>query len=118
MSAEHEVADYIQIDSVAGNYSTPATVQFLRGAFIPAAQKVVDPSQFSKKVFVSRKKAFRRKISNEDEIFALFKPHGFVRYNLEDLSVLEQVTLFHHAEIIVAEHGAALANLVLSQCSY
>lgn len=25
MSAEHEVADYIQIDSVAGNYSTPAT---------------------------------------------------------------------------------------------
>ncbi len=114
--------NYIQADELivpsipsAFGYSSEFVINFLREIFIPQAQENIKFHNFSKKVFISRKKAVSRKIVNEDDVFALFKEHGFVAYVLEDLSVLEQVALFYNAEIIVGEHGAGLTNIIFAQ---
>ena len=86
-------------------------IQWLREKFIPLAQKYLK-NQFPKRIFISRKDASSRVINNEDEVFALFKKHGFERYNLGKLSFLEQVLLFHNAETIVSTHGSGLTNLI------
>jgi len=96
-------------------YTPKFAIDFLREKLLPQAEQLVDVTKFSKKIFISRKKASYRKILNEDEIFDLFQKQGFVRYDLEDLTVLEQIALFNHAEVIVAEHGAGLVNLVFCQ---
>lgn len=96
-------------------YTPRWIVEYLRNKLIPQADHIFSKQLFSKKVFVSRKKASYRRILNEDEVFVMLEPLGFVRYNLEDLTVLEQVHLFHQAEVIVAPHGAGLVNLVFAQ---
>lgn len=37
---------------------------------------------------------------------------GFQRYFLEDMSMLEQVQLFYHADTVVGPHGSGLVNLL------
>lgn len=96
-------------------YTPKWIVEYLRNKLIPQAERV--QQNFSKRVFISRKKAAYRRILNEDAIFQMLEPLGFVRYNLEDLTVLEQVHLFHHAETIIAPHGAGLVNLIFSEPS-
>jgi len=110
-------ADELIVPSAASafRYSSQFAIDFLRNKFIPLAQSSFDSSQFSKKVFISRHENSIRRIKNEDEIFELFREQGFVRYKLEDLSILEQVSLFHNANIIVGEHGAGLTNIVFAQ---
>ena len=41
--------------------------------------------------------------------------YGFVKVELESLSVAEQVQLFSSAEVIIAAHGAGLTNLTFCQ---
>lgn len=96
-------------------YTPQWIIDFLRNTFLPSAKQLSLEKDFAKRVFISRQKAYQRKILNEDEVFALLEPLGFMRYHLEDLGVLEQVLLFHSAEVIIAPHGAGLANLVFAQ---
>jgi len=113
---------YIQADelivispSSAYGYTDQYIIEFLRNTFIPLACKFIDPAAFSKRVFISRRTASCRKIQNEDDVFAFFKKYGFVRYDLEEYSFLEQVMLFYNAEIIVGEHGAGLTNMMFAE---
>jgi capsular polysaccharide biosynthesis protein len=62
-------------------------------------------------LYVSRARARRRKVSNESELVAFLAARGFTQVFLEDLPWNEQVALFQSAKIVVAPHGAALANL-------
>lgn len=85
-------------------------IEEIQKAFIEAACSHTYDT--AKKIFISRKDAPYRQMTNEDEIFALFEPLGFVRYELSKLSLLEQVALFYNAEYVVAAHGAGLTNLI------
>lgn len=91
-------------------YCHPQILNYMKNKLLSCLQS--NNHAFSKKVFISRKDASIRNMINEDEIFALFENKGFTRYNLARLSVLEQIELFHNADIIVAAHGAALTNLL------
>jgi capsular polysaccharide biosynthesis protein len=53
-----------------------------------------------------------RVVENEAEVLALLAPLGFTSVDPGELSVAEQVRTFAEADVIVAPHGAALANLV------
>lgn len=66
----------------------------------------------SRRIYISRAKAEKRRVLNEKEVMERLRLYGFQCIVLEDLSVMEQVTCFASAEIIVAPHGAGLANLV------
>lgn len=63
------------------------------------------------RLLVSRASAARRKLLNEDAILARLAPFGFIRVAPETMTVQEQIALFSAAEVVVAPHGAALANL-------
>lgn len=77
-----------------------------------AEKQLAISHSFSKRIFISRKDSVVRQTINEDEVFELFKAKGFERYNLSDLSFIEQIELFQHAEMIVGTHGAGLTNTI------
>jgi capsular polysaccharide biosynthesis protein len=61
---------------------------------------------------VSRGKTRSRRVVNEAELLARLEPLGFRPVYLEDLSLVEQISLFARAEAIVASTGAGLVNLI------
>ncbi|MBL0319438.1 MAG: glycosyltransferase family 61 protein [Alphaproteobacteria bacterium] len=65
-----------------------------------------------KRIYLSRKHTKLRHILNEDELMPHLIRHGFEVVAPEQMSFKEQFSLFHHAEMIVAIHGAALTNLM------
>jgi capsular polysaccharide biosynthesis protein len=64
------------------------------------------------KIYLSREKAGRRRVTNEGELWARLEPHGFNHVHSEVLSWRDQVAMFATARVVVAPHGAGLANLV------
>lgn len=73
------------------------------------------PSDARRRIYISRKAAAHRKVSNEPELETLLKSHGFETHSFETLDFARQVSLISSAECIVAVHGAALANLVFAR---
>ncbi|MEP6747109.1 MAG: glycosyltransferase 61 family protein [Bacteroidota bacterium] len=65
-----------------------------------------------KKIYLSRKWARFRKLLNEKEFIGFISKFGFDIVCTEGMSIQQQATLFHGAEIIIAPHGAGLANIV------
>ena len=66
------------------------------------------------RIYVTRRNATRRRVHNEPRLLDFLHEYGFKSYALEDLSVAQQVNLFSDADVIVAPHGAGLANIVYS----
>jgi capsular polysaccharide biosynthesis protein len=62
------------------------------------------------RIYISRAKAEKRRVVNEEEVLSILTPRGFVKVQLEDLSVREQIRLFSQAQAVVAPHGAGLVN--------
>lgn len=67
--------------------------------------------RFPKRVFITRASTKRRNF-NENEVYKVLQGFGFEKITPELLTFEEQVSLFHHAEYIVAGSGAALTNLM------
>ena len=95
-------------------YTPKWVVDYLRKKLLPHIESISGPTHSPHKIFISRKKASHRKVINEDEIFNILEPLGFKRYFLEDLALLEQISLFKNATDIVAPHGAGLVNLIFA----
>ncbi|MAL97649.1 MAG: hypothetical protein CL583_04270 [Alteromonadaceae bacterium] len=79
---------------------------------IPEAYGVNEAAQPHRKVFISRLKAARRRLVNEDEVWPLLEPLGFERVFMEELSFEAQVQLMRETAVLVAPHGAGLTNMV------
>lgn len=69
------------------------------------------PSPARRKLFLSRKSARSRSVVNEPDLLAALGS-DFECVELESMSVREQAALFSEASVIVAPHGAGLANLL------
>jgi Glycosyltransferase 61 len=65
-------------------------------------------------LFVSRRDALRRVIVNEQELAAALESQGFRVIVPSELTTREQIEAFSSSRVIVAAHGAALANLVFA----
>jgi capsular polysaccharide biosynthesis protein len=76
----------------------------LRGS-IPATSRIA-----SKRIYISRRRAAVRRVLNEKDFEQILRNAGFVLIEIESLSWPEQVALFSNAQVILAPHGAALAN--------
>nr|WP_283949759.1 glycosyltransferase family 61 protein [Limobrevibacterium gyesilva] len=70
---------------------------------------------FPPRVYIDRRGGPNRPLVNEDELVTGLAGLGFVPVRLERLSLAEQIALFANAEIVVAPHGAGLANIVFAQ---
>jgi hypothetical protein len=65
-----------------------------------------------KKIYVSRADATRRRISNEPELIAALREHGFHPVELGRLTATEQIGLFRNAEIVIGPHGMGLTHIL------
>lgn len=70
------------------------------------------PSTGIRRMYISRREASYRMVTNEDDVINLLKRYDFHVVQLEKLSVTEQIQLFRSADVIVAPHGAGLANTI------
>lgn len=64
------------------------------------------------KLYVSRRLATRRKISNEEEIEALLSEDGYLCLDPGAYALRDQVQLFANAKTIIGPHGMGLANAI------
>jgi capsular polysaccharide biosynthesis protein len=69
---------------------------------------------FPRRLYVDRTGSGNRRLENEAEVIAALRRLGVMPVRLEGLSFATQVALFRHAELVVAPHGAGLANLVFA----
>jgi hypothetical protein len=91
--------------------NAPWAVEFLRNRLLPQ----VDTSGPRRNIYVTRgPSANNRSITNEAELLAVLAPYDFVHVDPGELSVAEQIRTFATANLIVAPHGAALANIIFA----
>ncbi|MCX6960709.1 MAG: glycosyltransferase family 61 protein [Verrucomicrobia bacterium] len=88
--------------------TNPYAIDWLRKTFLPLS--IYNPS-LPKKILITRK-GKTRGIVNFPELIRALESRGWNSFDLEELSFQDQINLFHNADSIIAEHGAALANLV------
>jgi hypothetical protein len=66
----------------------------------------------TRKIYLSRKDASRRRMVNEADMTRRLKSIGFEILQLDGMTIAEQQALLGSARVVVAEHGAALTNIV------
>ncbi|NNC88185.1 MAG: glycosyltransferase family 61 protein [Akkermansiaceae bacterium] len=83
-------------------------ISFLRDTFR------IQPQAPSRRIYVSRSDAWRRRLLNEDDFQPFLRRLGFETVTITGLTIREQADLFSSAQAVIAPHGAALANLVFA----
>lgn len=66
------------------------------------------------RIYITREGARRRRVAGERALRGMLDARGFTAVALEELEWEEQIAVFRAARIIVAPHGAGLANLVFA----
>jgi capsular polysaccharide biosynthesis protein len=89
-----------------------ALMHFFRGKFLQGFAPVSQPFRL---LYISRDRAKRRKITNEDDVFELLASKGFEKVSLENMPLKNQVKLFQEALVVIGCHGAGLANIMFMQ---
>ncbi len=111
----HIQASKLIVPSIVGGYrGTKWSINFLKSNFLASENK---NSFDCERIYISRRKATRRRIANEKEVFNILQQHDFKEVMLEDLSVSKQAEVFFNARIIFAPHGGGLTNIVFSQAA-
>jgi capsular polysaccharide biosynthesis protein len=67
------------------------------------------------RLYVSRNRAGRRRLLNEDELLQLVTARGYVPVCPEQLSLYDQIATFSRARRVIGNLGAALSNLAFAQ---
>lgn len=72
--------------------------------------------QFHERVFISRQQATTgRSVSNFEELENFLEDQQFHVCEFEKMAVSDQIMTMTHAEVILAPHGAGLANMIYSE---
>ncbi|MES2266948.1 MAG: glycosyltransferase family 61 protein [Bacteroidota bacterium] len=76
------------------------------------AEEKLPEMNLGDKVYLSRRKAARKKVLNEDEVIRLMEKHGFRTVYNEDYTFLEQVAIYRNVRYLVSIHGSGLTNML------
>ena len=90
---------------------SPDAIEWLNSKFSEGSPKQTGP----KRIYVSRKDAKIRFVSNEAQLANVLSEFGFETVVTSDLSLEKQVDLFRQAEYIIGPHGAGFANLAFAR---
>ncbi len=106
----HHHCEQLVVPSLPGTVAQPSPRALeLITAFTAAFH--APASAAGERLYLSRARAQRRRVTNEPELCASLAGDGFTTLHLEDLTWTEQINAFRHAKVVVAPHGAGLANL-------
>lgn len=114
-----KISDEIKVQNLI--YCTPITkhpfkmhpdISIFYKQFLQVAQ--VNNDNPTKKLFINRKSAKNRKISNDVEIENFFINNNFEIIDPADFSFFEQIKLFASAKIIVGIAGAGMTNTIFT----
>ena len=86
-------------------------VDWLNEKFADTVSTIMTP----KMIYVSRRDAKIRFVSNEFQIVDLLAEFGFKTLVMADLPLADQIKVFRNAQCIIGPHGAAFANLAFSK---
>jgi hypothetical protein len=102
--------DRLLVPSLSGvmNHTRPESVKFLRQLFGVDSHE----RDGGRRIYVSRRGEFRRKVSNEAEVLDVLDKYGFEAVDPGAITVAEQAVLFAEASIVVGPHGGGLTNVV------
>jgi len=92
----------------SGNYNEPL-MRELRELVISSFGLA---SEAHGRVYVSRGRAPKRKVRNEEEVVAAVREFGFSVVHFEDYTFEQQVALAARARHLVSNHGAGLTNML------
>ncbi len=106
-------APVLQIPATFSGPTAPTqeNMAFLHQRLVENPAQPLPPSPAGPRFYISRRNATSRRLANESALLKLLEPLGFDLVNMEDFSVSQQISLFHHAEAVISPTGAALANL-------
>lgn len=112
---KHFRCDELAVSSLFGTtgHPTPEAAELLRA--FAERHGLRKPQGGRRRIFVSRSAAKVRRLVQESEIWPRLEAREFERLFLENMSWEEQIAAFAAAEVVVAPHGAGLANLVFCQ---
>ncbi len=65
-----------------------------------------------RKIYISRQKALKRKIANEDEVVELLLSFGYEIHFFEEYDLKKQIEIMGQTKILVGMHGAGLTNML------
>lgn len=91
-------------------YTPPWIIEAVRGAFLPKGA----PARGTRKLYITRAGAGRRRVANEAALVELARARGYEVVALETLSLRQSAELLSQAEAVLAPHGAGLANIVFA----
>jgi capsular polysaccharide biosynthesis protein len=84
--------------------------RFLRESFLDSLDR---RASMPSRIYVSRADAKKtRGVREEGPFIEKISSYGFERVVLSDMDFKDQVSLFSHADVVIAPHGAGLANIV------
>ena len=109
----HVSAAHLFVPSLPSPLGTvsPWVCDFLRDLY-GVDKNRVHARTATRKLYVTRRLAQRRRVINEDELLHHLEELGFEVVECELLTVAQQAKLFAEARIVVAPHGGGLSNLV------
>ena len=93
-----------------GNYP-PWSIEYLRRELLPRSSGIAGAGPL---VYLARGEVAARSPVNERALIAALSEIGYAIVFAEKYSFLEQVAIFRDAKVVVAPHGAGLANIVFS----
>lgn len=88
------------------------SVQYLRRTF---ASLLAASPDGPKAIYLRRGHSPTRRVRNEDEVCAHLSARGVTALDFSERSFREQVSIVASADVIIAPHGAALANLAFAR---
>ncbi len=106
------VADLLAPPLIQNQFVVPPhACEFLRRHVLPHTTC----RERRRRIFVDRSDAPRRQIANLRSLEAALERFGVEVVQLTGLSLVDQASLFRSAELVIANHGAALSNLVFCE---
>lgn len=75
----------------------------------------IQPISISPKILIGRPQGSKRNLSNIEEVKSALAKKGYTYIEMENYSLIEQISIFYQSTNIVAVHGAALTNLLFCQ---
>jgi len=102
---------YISLTAEIGNYR-PNLLNNIHTFFVEKVNKTGVKKKPFRRIYISRSKADKRFILNEENLIPILIENNFEIIHFEDLSLLNQIELMTETLILISIHGAGLTNML------